>query len=218
MSSPKEQLEALAEIRSMMEKSSRFISLSGLAGIFAGISALVGAFLAYLRLNQYYNSLSRVDDFVSLYAANEDTIIELTAIALGVLVVALSFGIFFTTRNAKKKGQKIWDKLTQRLLVNLLIPLVAGGVFCLILIYHGFVGLVAPATLIFYGLAVINASKYTLRDIWYLGICETVLGLIACFYIGYGLIFWAIGFGLLHIIYGTVMYVKYEANDRVTGN
>lgn len=214
MTSPKEQLAALSDIRSMMEKSSRFISLSGLSGIFAGISALIGAFLAYLRLNQFYQARIQLDNAYLVYSANQETIIELTAIALGVLVVALAFGIFFTTRNAKKKGQKIWDKLTQRLLISLLIPLGAGGIFCLILIYHGFVGLVAPATLIFYGLAVINASKYTLRDIWYLGICETVLGLIACFYMGYGIVFWAIGFGLLHIIYGTVMYVKYEANDQ----
>lgn len=213
MTSPKEQLEALSEIRSMMERSSRFISLSGLSGIFAGLTALVGAFLAYLRINQYYVSYPRDTGEVHLFVANQDTIFDLTLIAMGVLIVALAFGVFFTTKNAKRKGQKIWDQLTQRLLVSLLIPLGAGGIFCLVLIYHEIVGLVAPATLIFYGLAVINASKYTLRDIWYLGICETALGLISCFFIGYGLIFWAIGFGVLHIVYGTVMYIKYEAKE-----
>ena len=213
MTSPKEQLEALSEIRSMMEKSSRFISLSGLSGIFAGLSALIGAFLAYLRLDQYYSGTIYVKDFSRVLIANEATIFDLMAIAIGVLIVALAFGVFFTTRNAKKKGQKIWDPLTQRLLINLLMPLGAGGIFCLILIKHGFIGLVAPATLIFYGIALINASKYTVRDIWYLGVSETLLGLIGCYLIGYGLVFWAIGFGLLHIVYGTVMYVKYETKD-----
>ncbi|MGB0522954.1 MAG: hypothetical protein ACPGJS_08330 [Flammeovirgaceae bacterium] len=213
MTSPKEQLEALSDIRSMMERSSRFISLSGLSGIFAGLTALVGAYLAYLRLNQYYISEKTLRAGVRLFTANPETIYDLVVIALGVLVVALSFGVYFTTRNAKRKGQKIWDPIAQRLILNLFIPLAAGGIFCLILIYHQMTGLVPAATLIFYGLALINASKYTLRDIWYLGICETILGLIACFYIGYGLIFWAIGFGVLHIIYGTVMYIKYEAKD-----
>jgi hypothetical protein len=43
-----------------------------------------------------------------------------------------------------------------------------------------------------------------------LGICEIGLGLIASIYMGYGLLFWAVGFGVLHIIYGIVMYMKYE--------
>ena len=213
MTSPKEQLEALSDIRSMMERSSRFISLSGLAGIFAGITALIGAFLAYLRLNTYYISEYTQEGGVHLFTVNSETIIDLIMIAMGVLIVALAFGIYFTTRNAKKKGQKIWDSLAQRLVINMLIPLAAGGIFCLVLIYHDKTGLVPSATLIFYGLAVINASKYTIRDIWYLGICETVLGLVSCFFIGYGLIFWAIGFGVLHIVYGTVMYLKYEIKD-----
>ena len=132
-----------------------------------------------------------------------------------VLIFAISFGIFFTTRKAKKKGQKIWDKLSQRLLINLLIPLVAGGIFCLALLKHGMFSLVAPATLIFYGLALVNASKYTLTDIHYLGLIEIVLGLIALFYIGYGLEFWAIGFGVLHIVYGLMMYFKYETEEQL---
>ncbi len=137
---------------------------------------------------------------------------DLMLIALATLVIAISFGIFFTTRNARKKNQKIWDSLTKRLIANLFIPLATGGVFCLILMYRGYVGIIASSTLIFYGVALINASKYTLKDIWYLGICQIVLGLLAAMYVGYGLLFWSIGFGILHIAYGTYMYVKYESD------
>jgi hypothetical protein len=56
----------------------------------------------------------------------------------------------------------------------------------------------------------INASKYTFNDIRYLGFCEIILGLGAAVYVGYGLYFWALGFGILHIIYGAMMYYKYE--------
>lgn len=104
----------------------------------------------------------------------------------------------------------MWDVSSRRLVLNFLIPLVAGGAFCLVLIQYGIAGLVAPATLIFYGLACINASKYTMRDIRYMGVAFIILGLVSTQYIGYGLYFWALGFGVCHIIYGALMYYKYD--------
>ncbi len=208
-----EQLEHLSEIRSLMERSSRFISLSGLSGIAAGVFALIGAAAVYV-----YFDISPFDDHLVYYAdvvAAEkrwgiDYLTFFFLDAALVFIFAVAGGIFFTTRKAKQKGQKIWDKVTQKLLLNLLIPLAAGGIFCLALMKHGEFGLVAPATLVFYGLALVNGGKYTLSDIHYLGLSEIVLGLIALFNIGYGLEFWAIGFGVLHIVYGTIMYFKYE--------
>ena len=205
MKDSKEHLQTITEIRSMMERSSRFISLSGLSGIFAGVFALCGAYAAYIKLNSL-NGMYRLLDSNSF----TDVVIYLLVDASIVLVASLTLGIILTMRNSKKKGIKIWDATSKRLFLNLMIPLVAGGLFCLVLLYHGLVGLVAPATLLFYGLALINASKYTLNDIRYLGILEIALGLIASIYIGYGLLFWAFGFGILHIVYGIVMYNKYE--------
>ena len=135
---------------------------------------------------------------------------NLLIVASSVLLLALAFGYVFTARKAKKLGQKTWDKSSRQLLLAVFVPLIAGGIFCLAMYYHGVFGLIAPAMLIFYGLALINGSKYTLDDIRYLGYLETALGLISCFKIGYGLYFWAFGFGVLHIVYGISMYVKYE--------
>ncbi|MEM9822994.1 MAG: hypothetical protein AAF985_18080 [Bacteroidota bacterium] len=195
-----------------MERSSRFISLSGLSGVAAGIFALLGAAAVYLYLDISPFDGKRIY-YVEALTAHKWGMDYLTFFLLDaalVLLLALAAGIFFTTRKAKRKGQKIWDPLTIRLLSNLMIPLAAGGIFCLGLLYHGEFGLVAPATLIFYGMACVNASKYTLSDIRYLGLLEIALGLIAVFNVGYGLEFWAIGFGFLHIIYGTLMYFKYD--------
>lgn len=196
-------LNDLKEIRSIMEKSSRFISLSGLSGIFAGIFALIGAAAAYWYLDKKYWSSYKFIDVKDLYLFFfTDTIL--------VVILALASGLYFTIKQAKRKGQKIWDKTSQRLLINTAIPLVAGGIFCLALLYHGEIYLIAPSMLIFYGLALINGSKFTLTDIRYLGLVEVALGLLSCFYIGYGLLFWVIGFGIMHIVYGTVMYFRYE--------
>ncbi|MEQ8702513.1 MAG: hypothetical protein RIC19_01275 [Phaeodactylibacter sp.] len=210
-----EHLEALTEIRSIMERSSRFISLSGLSGVAAGIWALLGASAAfwYLGTTPFGKELPYIMDPGATGALGLSPLRFFLLNGTLVLVLALSTGIYFTTRKARKRGLPIWDRLTRRLLINLFIPLAAGGVFCLALLKHGEASLVAPATLIFYGLALLNASKYTLNDIRYLGLTEIGIGLLAAFFPGYGLEFWALGFGLMHIVYGTVLYFKYERGE-----
>ena len=64
--------------------------------------------------------------------------------------------------------------------------------------------------LIFYGIALYNASKHTLSYVKYLGFTEIILGLISAMYPGDGFWFWVIGFGFMHIIYGSLMYFKYD--------
>ena len=158
MTEQKEHLQAITDIRSMMERSSRCISLSGLSGVFAGIFALIGAYLAYTKL--------RASSYQNTRGVSGEDIVEVTVyfieIASAVLIASLLVGTLLTIRNSKRKGISVWDNSAKRLLINLGIPLVAGGLFCLVLLFHGIIGLVAPATLIFYGLALINASKYKL--------------------------------------------------------
>lgn len=207
MSEQEKHLSDLKEIRFLMEKSTRFLSLSGLSGVFAGIFALFGAMAAYIYFG---NSFHYSREALFMEGLDENFLFFLFVDAGSVLLLALSSGFYFSWRKAKKNGQKLWDATVIRLFKNLMIPLVTGGLFSLILIYHGQVEIVPAVTLIFYGLAIINASHFVLHDIRYLGFSEIILGLIAIFYIGYGLFFWMIGFGILHILYGAVMYFKYE--------
>jgi len=204
-------LKDISEMRSLMERSSRFISLSGLSGVFAGIFAILGAAAAFMYMDYTFGWPERYFNFHDYTGALKiDVIWFLLFDAIIVLILALGFGIYFTTRNSRRKGLKIWDKTAKRMLINLGIPLVSGGLFCIALFYHGLVYLIAPATLIFYGLALVNASKYTLDDVKYLGISEIILGIVATVFAGYSIIFWTVGFGILHIVYGTFMYYKYE--------
>lgn len=203
--------DQLAEIKSIMERSSKFISLSGLSGVSAGIIALAGAAFAFFEL-QYDERYFAP----SVYFASEkllicsSTIYKLIAVAALVLVMAIGSAVFFTSRKAKKLGEKAWNSASKRMLFHLFVPLFAGGVFSLALIYYGTVFLVAPATLIFYGIALVNAGKFTLREIQYLGLSEMALGICSLVFVGYGLVFWAMGFGILHIIYGIVMFYRYD--------
>jgi hypothetical protein len=208
MSNSEEQLNALKDIRQMMDRSSRFISLSGLSGVFAGVIALIGAYFANDEINKFINK----SGYSYGVSGEIDLEYNLIKLALAVLFVALAGGILFTYRKSQQNNLPLWDKTSRSLIINLFTPLLAGGLFIIALLFNhpNTFSLIAPSCLIFYGLALINASKYTYSDIRYLGFCEVILGLICMFYIGYGLIFWAIGFGVLHVVYGLLMYFKYE--------
>ncbi|MBI9040584.1 hypothetical protein [Lutibacter sp.] len=201
----KDYLKDILEIKSIMNKSSRFISLSGLSGILAGIYALAGAIAANYIISNYQIADSPVSVIPISY-------LEYILISIALLVLALSVisAFILSSKKAKKSGEKLWDATSKRLLINFSIPLFTGGAFSIILYQFGLIGLIAPTTLIFYGLACVNASKYTLGDIRYLGVLNILIGLISTQFIGYGLYFWGFGFGVLHIIYGIVLYNKYD--------
>lgn len=210
-------LEDIASIKTMMSRSSRFMSLSGLSGILAGVYALVAAVIAHYLIQGHIQLFaSSREDFLNLILrifATAELAGNLIILFLVTLLLAIGTGIILTYKKAARNKESIWDSSSKRLIANFAIPLVAGGIFSIVLIQYGIIGLIAPATLIFYGLALVNASKYTLGDIKYLGLANVIIGLFATQFIGYGLYFWALGFGVFHIIYGVIMYNKYDRNN-----
>ncbi|WP_298534976.1 hypothetical protein [uncultured Algibacter sp.] len=197
----KDYLKDISDIKNMMNKSSRFISLSGLSGILAGVYAIIGAAIAYWLVTTSERG----------YLILDGTIFRICVfILLMVALCSVVTGIILTTKKAKKQGAKIWDATSRRLVFNFLIPLVAGGLYILIILGQGKYGHTGGLMLIFYGLALVNASKYSIGDIKYLGFIQIILGLIAGTFPGYGFWLWVLGFGIMHIFYGTWMHFKYD--------
>jgi len=212
-SSQQEQAAQLQHIRQMMEQSSRFISLSGLSGIAAGTCALIGAYFAGDIINKSGRSeLKNLDTYIYNGSLNLRDYMgnRLFLVALFTFVGALVFAFLFTWLRSKKTATPIWGSASKRLMINVAIPMIAGGIYILKLIEQGSFGLIAPGCLIFYGLALVNASKYTLGEIKFLGYGQLILGIISLWYMGNGLYFWAAGFGVLHIVYGAIMWSRYE--------
>ncbi len=199
--STEEYLKDITEIKDMMNKSSRFFSLSGLSGIMAGVYALIGAAIAY-----YLVSISGRDYLILDGKIFNYILLDLFAVALLSIVTA----ILLSTRKAKKNNETLWNGASRRLLTAFLIPLITGGIYIAIKIYSNHYGLTGSLMLIFYGLALVNASKYTIGNVKYLGYIEIILGLICAVYPGYGFWFWVFGFGVMHIIYGSLIYLKHD--------
>ncbi|AXO81434.1 hypothetical protein DZC78_13890 [Olleya aquimaris] len=198
-------LKDISEIKNLMNKSSRFISLSGLSGILAGIYALIGAATTYYLVTKYSYGTLILDGWVFR-----------SVFLILIMVAVLSFitGVYLTTKKAKQNGESIWDSSSKRLIFNFLIPLIAGGLYILIILSQGHYGQTGGLMLIFYGLALVSASKYSIGTIKYLGFAEIILGLIATLYPGYGFWLWVIGFGIMHIVYGTYMHFKYDVKNK----
>lgn len=208
----KELQNELATIRAIMERSSKFISLSGLSGILAGIYALIGAGIAYFIIQSNSAIVSNNTAWFEVVANAVTIILSLIAIALIVLMASITTAIILSKRQAQRKGQPFWGKTSQALFFNMLTPLLTGGILIILCLYQGRgeYQYIVSIMLIFYGLSLVSASNFTFSDVKYLGLLEITLGLIAACLPGYGLLFWAIGFGLLHIIYGSMMYLKYD--------
>jgi hypothetical protein len=197
-------------IKKIMEESSRFLSLSGLSGLFAGFLAILGGCIAQfgiLRSKSFF-----FNENLSSLSVQEITSIKIKLIsdALLVLLLALAGSLYFSYRKAHRKGQKIWTPVSRRLLLSLIIPLIAGAFFIMIFYLESQWQLIVPAMLIFYGLALIGAGKFTYSEVFYLGLAELLTGFSAAIFQGSAIFFWILGFGFFNLAYGLIMYRKYE--------
>ena len=206
MEDKEKQLEAIQDIRKMMMESSKFISLSGLSGILAGIYALLGVWAGISVIQYYYNDNS--------YIVSEKQVVwYFFFICLTVLILSLASALILTRIKAKKQGVKLFDHTSKKLAISMMVPLLVGGITCFAFLYHGgsFLYLICPVMLIFYGISLVSSDKYTIHAIRWLGYSELLLGLLALFYLGNGILFWSLGFGILHILYGGIMWIKYDS-------
>ncbi|WZL89271.1 hypothetical protein VS868_00560 [Salinimicrobium sp. 3283s] len=195
-------MQDLREIRSIMERSTKFLSLSGVSGVLAGVYALAGVYSVHGIFDQQESLLYK--------AASKEQVLSLLLTGTLVLLLAITTAVFFSVGKGRERRERVWNAAAKSMLKSMAVPLVTGGLISLIFLAKGLLAFLAPVTLIFYGLALYNAGNYTFSDVKYFGIAQLVLGLLAIYFTQYGLMFWAVGFGILHIIYGIYVNYKYE--------
>ena len=211
---PSQPEKDISLIKNLMEKSSKFSNLSGYAIATTGLLALLGAVFVYfdlgISISEKYISYAELINQTG-NANSIDTKIKLLVI-IASLILLTSLLILYVSAKLKSERHDInlFNSSFSRALKSLFIPVLSGGIFCGFLILHKMYGLVAPATLIFYGLGLISASKYSYNELELLGYLELLLGTLASYYMGSGLLFWMIGFGIGHIVLGVFIHYKYD--------
>lgn len=198
----KEVINTLSEIRDMMAKSSKFMSLSGLSCAIVGAFALIACFIAqYILDNPAWEHHRKV--------------FTLTVLASVLLIICIATAFLFARRKAKKNNYRFTlDKTAQRMLWSFILPLLTGGILCIGLIHQGHYGLTSSFMLIFYGLSLTNISGYTFSSTKYLGYALLILGIIDFMVVNQSLLFWALGFGVCHIVYGILFYLLKERKSE----
>jgi len=200
--------EELAEIKSMMERSTRFLSLSGLSGVLAGLYALSAAGLAWYWI--YFPSSSWGKGEGAANLSFRDVLNRLLLLGLSTLIAAVSTAYFLSKKKGNNSSQLFWTPASKRFLQALFLPVALGGFFCFALLHERAFGLIPAATLIFYGIGLVQSAQFTLGEIKNLGFTQLALGLIAAFFPDFGLLCWALGFGAFHVVYGALMYFRHE--------
>ena len=204
----KDALKELRDIRTMMERSSRFQSVSGWGILAVGVMALVAAWVADGLFNGGTNGwfTTLYGDTAYLWAHKTQIAVFGSLILVAVCGTTVFLSSFLMAR--RKNIPFIFDATLRRVIFNLSIPLLAGGVLCLALVLQGHYGLTSSIMLVFYGLALVNCHHFSLPMLGGLGYAELLLGLADCFVATHALLFWAIGFGVLHIALGIYLIAR----------
>lgn len=204
-------LEALNDIKRLMERSSRYAALSGKSGIIVGVFALISTIISYTILDTNPFDQRLYTDILLTDGRMELSMLKSLLFNYGTtLIISFFVAMWLADKKAKRNQEKSWDSTAKRMLLNFSIPLLSGGLFCFLLFLRNDLDLILPCTLVFYGLALLNASRYTVDEINSLGIFLLVFGIIGSFFTNLGILLWALGFGVFHIIYGIILHYKYE--------
>ena len=201
--------QTLDDIRDMMSKSSRFQAISGYSIIIVGLYAAVAAAIAAALVGavNLFPFFENIDATLNTPAKIRlATIIALSLFTLSLLTV-------FAMAIAKSKRHNLrfaFDKRMRQMLTDFFLPLAAGGLVSIALIMQQHYGLTSSIMLLFYGLALVNSSHYTYPALRWLGYTELALGIADCLTVKHAILFWFLGFSVMHIIFGIVYVIMFE--------
>ncbi len=177
----------LRSIRSAMESSSRFTDLSGIGMVAIGLTALAAALVALAQ------------------SSERAAILVWEAEA----VIALSIGVMGTLHKARDGWGRLLAAPARKFALGLAPPLAAGGILTLVLQREGLYDLLPGMWLVIYGAAMAAAGAFSVRLLPVMGFAFMAIGTVALLTPTWAGWLLGVGFGGLHIVFGTIIARRY---------
>jgi len=185
---PAHAIDDLRFIRETMESAASFTAVPGWGGVMIGITALGAALVASLR--------APVAWWVGVWGLE-----ALCAFAVG------ASAAFWKARKAETP---LFSTPGRKFVLALLPPMLAAAVLSAVIYRAGFFYLLPGVWLLLYGAAVIAGGAASVKVVPLMGACFMLAGSAALFARGVPPdVLLAAGFGGLHIVFGTIITVKY---------
>lgn len=177
-------MEDLRFIRQTMERGAAFTAVPGWGGVGMGLSAIAAAVVA------------------SGQPTSEGWLLVWTLEAL----IAVAIGGVAIQRKARRAELPVFSGAGRKFVLSFLPPALAGVVLTLALWQADASSLLPGVWLLLYGAAVVTAGTFSVKIVPVMGICFMVLGMLALLGLPLGGDLWmAVGFGGLHVLFGTTI-------------
>ena len=181
-------MDNLRFIRETMERSTSFTAVSGVAGMIMGAVAMVAAVVASTRRTP-------------------------EAWLLTWLIAALVAGLaalWAMIRKARASGVSLLSGPGSKFALFFTPPIVVGALLTAALVRVDLLSVLPGAWLLLYGTAVVSGGAFSVRIVPMMGVGFMLVGALALFAPpAWGDEFMAVGFGVLHIVFGLVIWRKH---------
>jgi len=181
-------MDNLQFIRETMERSAVFTSVPGYGGALMGATAVGAAIIAH----------------------SQPLITNWLIVWLVEAALAFSIGFFALWQKSKNSGESLASVPAKKFALAFAPPIVAGIILTALFYYRGFFEFLPCAWLTLYGTAVVTGGAYSVKIVPTVGWIFVALGAVAAFAPARaGNLLMALGFGVLHIVFGSIVARRY---------
>ena len=177
-------MEQLRFIRQTMESAGSFTAVPGWGQIYIGLTALAAAWIAAKQ--------TEPSAWIQIWLAEA--------------VIALAIDVWTILEKAKRANQSLDSGPARKVALSLAPPMFAGGVLTWVLFQSGMTTAIPAMWLMLYGTGVMAAGAFSVSVVPVMGLCIFALGALAVItppsWHNFEM---AIGFGALHIIFGSII-------------
>lgn len=181
-------MENLRFVRETMERAGSFTAVSGWGQVVIGITGFLAAWLASQQ-------------------GSPELWLATWSVAA---VVAVAFGVLTTAMKARSMKVPLLSGPGRKFTLSLAPPLIAGAVLTAVLFQAGSMAVLPGMWLLLFGVGILTAGAFSVPVIPVMGVSFMVLGSAALFSpAAWGDAYMAIGFGGLHVVFGTLIARRY---------